>query len=719
MTKFSILQICLLCCILITPSYLHGQDEPIVTFGDIMNMSLDELFKIKVLTADREPDQISNTPASVLVVSREEIEVYGYQSLVEILESIPGFYYIDDYGDSGEKFGIRGFWSDVGNNNIMIMVNGIQQVDHFNSSYPITMIPIPVEAIDRIEVIRGPMSVIYGNGAFYGTINIITNSKNETNRISGTYGSNNTRKLFGRAAGESDNLSYSLNASVSGTNGIDIPLRDLVSNPNILNDYGLTIDSRTKDFLVNNNKYINFAGKYKSLTLNVSLSDGFRRDYFLFPSVSNDYGCRITTTRIQSIYHTKITESSSLSASLGISDTRSQYKYNVLSPDFYGYQEISTKAVESELNYFYKPNDKLDIKTGLYYLSIYDAKNQYDLPSYHIASLENQNKYLPFGSSMDTRAIYLQTSYFPTNKIQIIGGLRLEQTPKYKLASFHALGDGFSEQLDATYKQDQIEFIPRLGIIYKLNTQNILKFLYGKAVNRPSFYQNTKNSLDPNRNDLKPEKIQTLEFNFLSTINNKLSINLSYFYNLLDNLISRIVKFDENEGYQSWSENAGKMNTHGVEAMVIFKPFDRFKIDLSGTYQKTKDNRSEFETIKVAYSPNFLGYVKASYYHNRISVGLTGNYVDSMEPFWDQTKPDPDGRIRLGNRIGSKTEAHIVFSGNIRVKNLLNNNWFFDLRCSNLLNSEYRYPTHTNNEWIDKGSIGMGRSFSLSLGRDL
>ena len=134
---------------------------------------------IKISTAGKTLEKIGNIPASIVVITREEIETYGYMTLIEILENIPGLYAINDYSMFGAKFGVRGFWSGVTNDNMIILVNNVQQVFDLTSNYPLTEITVPVEAIDRIEVVRGPMSVVYGSGAFLGVINIITNETNK------------------------------------------------------------------------------------------------------------------------------------------------------------------------------------------------------------------------------------------------------------------------------------------------------------------------------------------------------------------------------------------------------------------------------------------------------------------------------------------------------------------------------------------------------------
>ena len=153
---------------------VHGQEQ--LDINELKKMSLHDLMQIKVVTAAKNPQKISQIPASVVVITAEEIRSLGFRSYTEILNHIPGFYMINDYHYLGHKnFSVRGFFSPGSFSNVVVLVNGIPQLSDEYMDYPDTKITMPVEAIDRIEVIRGPMSVIYGNGAFFGAINIITN----------------------------------------------------------------------------------------------------------------------------------------------------------------------------------------------------------------------------------------------------------------------------------------------------------------------------------------------------------------------------------------------------------------------------------------------------------------------------------------------------------------------------------------------------------------
>lgn len=683
---------------------------------ELFEIPLNELLNIKITTANRTPEKISDIPASVVVITREEIEAYGYRTLTEIMENIPGLYAIDDYGEYGANFGVRGFWSGVPNDNMIILVNGVNQVNDIWSNYPLNKISIPVEAIDRIEVIRGPMSVIYGNGAFYGVINIFTNENpnNPLNIISASAGSEKTKKLFLRKAGKKGDFDYTLNASIYDTYGIDEPLAKMMTDPSILPSLGVPVDSRTGGQLGNNEKYLNFSGTFKDFFLNLSFNDAIKGFYFALPSISNGTRDHINAAHLSFGYRKSLSDIVTLEGKFNYSQNRDWYTYKLLFKNFYGLEQLSANGLEVELNTFITPSPTLDIKTGLYYQAILNASDMYDLPSLNIPSLENNYIYLADTDNIITQSLFVQVTYRPFNKLRLTAGLRLEQTPEYKLESIHTIGTEPTIYSSGIYDHDKIECIPRLAAIFYLNERNIFKFLFGKAINRPSFFQNAQNILNPELLHLKPENIQTFELNYISSLSTVFTINASIFYNTLENLITRIVELTPEGNYKSYSGNAGEMATRGLELTLNAEPIDYLRIELSATYQKTKDKRIGYKNIAAAYSPNLLGYLKAYYRTGNFIAAITGNYVDGMETFWDETKRSLDHPN--GNRIGTKTHGYFILGANLRIEDLLINGLYINARCSNIMNEEICYPTTTLNTFLDRGTLGSGRTFLLSIG---
>ena len=89
-----------------TPVYAQEEEEEVIV-EDVADISLEDLLNVEITTAGKRPEKIGEVPASVVLVTRKDIETYGYQSLEEILQNIPGLFQTNDYFTT--SVGVRGF----------------------------------------------------------------------------------------------------------------------------------------------------------------------------------------------------------------------------------------------------------------------------------------------------------------------------------------------------------------------------------------------------------------------------------------------------------------------------------------------------------------------------------------------------------------------------------------------------------------------------------
>lgn len=143
-------------------------------FDELLNLSLDELNRIKVVTATRHELPRQLAPAVIRVITAADIRQWGYRSVAEALQQIPGFY--DVYDGVGHNVGTRGINSGarVYSRGLKVMIDNQAIALRSDGSHLTGLALIPVEAIERIEVISGPASALYGADAYLGVINVIT-----------------------------------------------------------------------------------------------------------------------------------------------------------------------------------------------------------------------------------------------------------------------------------------------------------------------------------------------------------------------------------------------------------------------------------------------------------------------------------------------------------------------------------------------------------------
>ena len=151
-----------------------------------------------VVTASRIATPLSQTNSAITVITTEEIEAGGQPLVTDVLRRVPGVDVVRSGGPGGNvSIFIRG----TDNKHTLVLVDGVQFNDPADPSGAANIAHLTTDQIERIEIVRGPQSVIYGSDAIGGVINIITKTGTEQDKpqahISAEAGSYNTRKLQG------------------------------------------------------------------------------------------------------------------------------------------------------------------------------------------------------------------------------------------------------------------------------------------------------------------------------------------------------------------------------------------------------------------------------------------------------------------------------------------------------------------------------------------
>ena len=163
---------------------------------DLTALGIEELMNISVYGASKYEQKLLEAPSSVTIINRNEIKKYGYRTLADILRSVRGFFVTNDRNYN--YVGVRGF-NRPGDysTRILLLVDGHRINEGLYDSPAIsTDFPVDVDLIDRVEIIRGPSSSLYGTNAFFGVINVITRNGGEVKglELSGDAGGFNTYK---------------------------------------------------------------------------------------------------------------------------------------------------------------------------------------------------------------------------------------------------------------------------------------------------------------------------------------------------------------------------------------------------------------------------------------------------------------------------------------------------------------------------------------------
>lgn len=147
--------------------------------AEMAQLPLEQLMQMEVTTASRYAQTALEAPAVVSVVTAEDIRLFGYRTLAEVLGSMRGLYI--SYDRSYHYLGTRGFATPGDyNTRVLLLVNGVRFNDNLYDQAPFgTDFPIDLDLIERVEFVPGPGSAVYGANAFFGVVNVITRDGRE------------------------------------------------------------------------------------------------------------------------------------------------------------------------------------------------------------------------------------------------------------------------------------------------------------------------------------------------------------------------------------------------------------------------------------------------------------------------------------------------------------------------------------------------------------
>ncbi len=173
------------------------------------------------LTSTRLSQPLENIPNAITVIDKEMIRATGALSIPDVLRLVPGFT-VAFYAGSRAAATYHGL-SDQYARDMQVLIDGRSVYDPGYGGVAWTDLPVDIEDINRIEVVRGPNATAYGSNSYAGVINIITERPADVfgARVSATLGEGGRRKIYGSYADHVDDFNFKISTAYEEGDGFD------------------------------------------------------------------------------------------------------------------------------------------------------------------------------------------------------------------------------------------------------------------------------------------------------------------------------------------------------------------------------------------------------------------------------------------------------------------------------------------------------------------
>ena len=626
--------------------------------------SLDSLLNTRISAPSKYAQSSAESPASVSIITWEEIRRYGYRNLQDVLESVRGFYVINDR--NYPYLGTRGFSRPTDyNDRILVLVDGHTMNEQVWGSTGIgTDLPINLDAVERIEIVRGPGSVLYGTSAMFAVINIVTKNGQEIDGVivGGGVGSGRMRQgsmAVGHSIGTRG--SYSLSGLITHSDGSDLYFPEY-DTPETQFGVARGLDwersvsglgSITWDGLTARGGYVSRDKGIPTGAFGTAFGDPRTQshDETLWGDLSMQRQLGGSYRFSARVYADRYRNSGVWAYDAGPVDT-----------DGGGSTDVGGEAMV-----VWDPSSRDRFTIGTEFRHVMQAEYHERLADGSVASDD-----APF----DVMSVFVQNELQLVPRLKLVTGLRFDHNSLTR----HAL-------------------TPRLALLVTPDSRTTLKLLYGSAFRAPSVAEADLTTFYYTRNPgLKAERAQTVELEIQRRIAAPLLFGVSLYEYRVEDLIDPLLSED---GASQQFRNVANVAAYGAEFQMEVMPAGPFSGRATYAVQRAETEPSD---ESLTNSPAHVATLSAAVHD------------------WNGFRPAVTIRYESGRRTltGSSTPAfaradlNVAFESFDRIASWLRDTRL-SLRVTNAFNATYFSPGGVEHR---QAAIAQdGRTFLLRLDR--
>lgn len=605
---------------------------------DLTDLSLEELVNVEIVSASRIGQQANKAPASVAIITADDIRKFGWRTLAEALNSLRS---LNTFGDRNYTFlGVRGFsrLADY-NSRTLVMIDGLRMNENVYDSGNIGHeFMLDLDLVERIEFIPGSGSTIYGANAFLGMINVVTKQGQALNGSqlageAGTFDSYKGRLSYGKRFDNGvDWLVSASHFDSAGVGNLYFPAHDRPDTNNGIAHYR-DGESSTRFFTKAN---------WNDLTLSAGLVQRYRNvptapwgEIFNDPAAYDDDKQFFVTAN----YQHDVSDKTTIRASAFYQG------YDFQAEDAYDYggriinRDITTgRWLGSQIQLTSRMFEHHRLMTGLEY--------QYDLEQ-HLCNYDIQ----PYSVWADDR----------------LSGHRVEWYVQDDIELHDDFTASLGMRIDYLHLLKDVQVNPRVGLIYSPSDALSLKLLYSSTFRAPNSAELTYNRYYPGQlPTLNAEEIRNYEAVAEWRPESSLKLLAALHSNHIDDLLET--------NQDGLLVNHGHYHTYGLELEAekrwqngrLFKASYAFNYLADEHLKEARGYGSPLFMVK-------LHYAEPVFYH-RATFSIENIFISSQKTF-----------------SGQSTDAYNLLNLHLTTEPLLNG-WTLSLDAYNLLDTAYEVP---------------------------